>query len=164
MDRKSGQAIADTPGVIYVLFIVLAFPAMIYASLFYRATLVYFATRDSCYKAAKSPTFTQATANANSAFTNDMAHFNGVSGHEDLYIITQPTSGGSSSSCPPNALGAIDQNNNVYFIRAVTTAAVDPLFRIGSTWLGMDIPGLTNSYPLTISAQFYVENPTGLPN
>jgi hypothetical protein len=162
--NKIGSAIADAPGAIWCLFMALLFPAMCYASLFYRATLMYFATRDSCYKAAKSSTYSNAVSAGNAAFGTDVAAFTGMSGSIVFYIVTQPTNGAAAPNPSSTALGTVNQTNNIYFIKAVTTATIQPLFSVGPGWLGESIPGLTGPYPLTVTAEYYVENPTGLTN
>lgn len=165
IERTHGSALADAPGTIWALFIVLAFPAMCYASLFYRATFVYFATRDACYYAAKSATFTLAQGQANTRFTNDMATFNGISGTYTLYIVAQPIAGGSPTFfTSPLSQNQLDTTNNVYFMKVVTASTIQPLFSMGPSWLGMSIPGLTGPYNLTVVSQFYAENPSGLTN
>jgi hypothetical protein len=163
--RSNGSVIADTPGTIWALFIALVFPAMCYASLFYRATFVYFATRDASYYAAKSSTFTNAITNASTKFTTDMSAFNGVSGTYVLYIVAQPIAGGSPTFyTSPLGVGGLDTQNNVYFLKVVTSSTIQPLFSMGPSWLGMTIPGLTGPYQLTVVSQCYSENPTGLMN
>ncbi|PWT94306.1 MAG: hypothetical protein C5B53_13495 [Candidatus Melainabacteria bacterium] len=163
--RNHGSALADAPGTIWALFIMLAFPAMCYASLFYRATFVYFATRDASYYAAKSATFTLAQTNANTRFTTDMNTFNGISGTYTLYIVAQPIAGGTPTYyTAPLAPGTLDTTNNVYFLKVVTASTIQPLFNMGPSWLGMSIPGLTGPYNLTVVSQFFSENPTGLMN
>lgn len=164
--RKShGSVIADTPGTIWALFIALVFPAMCYASLFYRATFVYFATRDAAYYAAKSSTFTNGQTNASTKFTTDMNTFSGISGTYTLYIVAQPIAGGAPTLyTSPLGTGGLDTQNNVYFLKVVTTSTIQPLFTMGPSWLGLSIPGLTGPYHLTVVAQCYSENPTGLMN
>jgi hypothetical protein len=165
IQRNLGSALADAPGTIWVLFIILVFPAMCYASLFYRATFVYYATRDSAYYAAKSPTFTQASSNASTRFTTDMSAFNGISGTYTLYIVAQPIAGGSPTYyTAPIPQASFDPANNVYFLKVVTASTIQPLFSMGPDWLGMSIPGLTGPYNLTVVAQCFSENPTGLTN
>lgn len=158
-----GNFIAELGPVLWVLFIALAFPAMCYASLFYRASLLYFATRDACYKCAKSSNYTTGTTNGQQAFNNDKNSFSGISGTCTFYIVTQPLAGGTPAE-QTGVLSTIDQTNNVYFIKALTAGVIDPLFTIGPSFLGISIPGLNGPYNLNIVAQFYVENPNGLTN
>lgn len=160
---RKGSFVAELGPVLWVLFICLAFPAMCYASLFYRASLLYFATRDACYKCAKSSNFTTGVTNGQQAFTTDKNSFSGINGTCTLYIVTQPLAGGASAQ-QTGVLSVLDQTNNVYFIKAHTAGVIDPLFSVGPTFLGIQIPGLTGPYNLDIVAQFYVENPNGLTN
>jgi hypothetical protein len=155
-----GQAIAESGPVLWALLIGLMFPALCLASLFYRCVFVYFATRDSCYKAAKSSTFSNGQTNATTAFNNAMAAFNGISGTEQLFIIEQPLAGGAYNTY--SSAHTANTTLYVYFLQAQTTATIQPLFSMGPSWLGISVPGLTGPYNITVVCKFYVENPQGL--
>src|SRR5271155_4426034 len=96
--RKSrGYSLAEMPAGLMLLFIGIAFPMIILASIAYRSFLVFFATRDCCMKAAKQSTFTNAQATATAVFNTDMAAWNGISGTEQTNIVTKPLGGGANT-------------------------------------------------------------------
>jgi len=162
--RPFGQAISEAGPVFWLLFIGLAFPAMCFASVAYRSVWLYFATRDACYKAAKSPNWTLAVQNANTTFTADLLNIPGIiSPTETTDIIQQPLAGGDFTELV-GPLGTIDTDTYAYFMKTQATANVEPLFTMGPSWLGISIPGLTGPFPLQVVARFFVENPQGLLN
>jgi hypothetical protein len=161
--RKSrGYSFVETAFGLWLLFVGIAFPLIIMASITYRYVMFYFDCRNSCLKAAKAPSFTQAQATALSIFSQDQQAWNGVSGTETINILIKPLAGGAPTiSTTP--LASVDTNNNVYFIQAVCDGQISPLVQFGS-WMGLNIPGLTGPYPVTVVVEFYAENPDGLTN
>jgi len=147
---------------LWLLFVGIGFPMIIMASITYRYMMFYFDCRNSCLKAAKAPTFTQAEATAASVFSQDQAAWNGVTGTETINILIKPLAGGAPTvSTTP--LTTVDSDNNIYFIQAVCNGQINPLVSLGS-YMGLNIPGLTGPYPVQVVVEFYAENPDGLTN
>ncbi len=161
---KNGTILAEFPATMYLIFIGLFIPMMALAMIGYRVSMVYFAVRDACYQAAKSPTFTLAQTNAAATWAKDKAAFTGIdaTSTEIIYIITQPIIGGpenkTSSKLPLTP--APDPSVNAYFIRLIAQTSVEPFF--SGRWEGMKVPGLTAPIPVTMVYQCYVENTAGL--
>jgi hypothetical protein len=162
--NTKGSLLAEYPAVLWMLFIGIAIPMILIASCGYRALLFYFAVRDSCYKAAKAPSFSQAQTSATTTFNTEVAAWNGISGTESIFIVTKPLNGNpptiSNTKLPANT---VNTNLNIYFIREIGNGSIQPLVS-GGTYMGMTIPGLTGPFPLQIKYDTYVENPSGLMN
>jgi len=149
----------------YLVFFGLLVPLIGLATFGYRVAMIYFAVRDTCYKAAKSSTFTNAGLNAASVWTSDTSAWFGISAGstEQIFIVTQPIAGGAETvqavklAAPPNT------QVNMYFIRLIANCQIAPFFPLnGWTYQGLNIPGLTTSFPVTMKYQYYVENTSGL--
>jgi hypothetical protein len=168
--RKKGSILAEFPAAMYVIFFGMLLPLIGLTVIGYRVACVYFAVRDSCYKAAKSGTFgsllipNSAVYNANAAWTTDTAAWSGIATNstETIYIVTHPINGSAETvqavklAAPPNT------TLNMYFIRLTASAQIQPFF-YSSSWMGLGaVPGLNAPFPLTITYQYYAENPTGL--
>lgn len=157
---RTANVIAEAPITLWFLFIGLALPLLILATLTYRIVMLDFAARDSCSRAARADSYSEAREIARNTFTGDLAAFTGVKASEAIYVIVKPLDGSPPHDEPEGlALGAVDTINNVYLIKTVAKAEIAPLFTMGSTWMGTKVPGLTSSFPLTVSAQSYVEDP-----
>jgi hypothetical protein len=162
--RKNGSVIAEFPATLYLIFVGLLVPMMGLGMIGYRISMIYFAVRDACYQAAKSPTFSLAQTNAATAWTKDKAAWTGIdpTSTEIIYIITQPLPTGTEKktasklpvSPPP------DPAANAYFIRLIAQTSVEPFFY--GKWEGLKVPGLTAPVPLQMTYQCYVENTAGL--
>jgi hypothetical protein len=159
-----GGAAAELGPVLFFLFVGIGFPLLCYSTMLFRCVFAYYAARDSCYKAAKSSSYSTAVTNGGTALTTDLTNIPGVTaGTPTISIISQPLAGGNASSSNAH-LNSVDTNTFVYFIRESTAFTIQPLLPSNGTWRGMHIPGMTTAYPLTIHTQFYVENPQGLLN
>lgn len=164
-DRKGrkGYSIAELPAGMIFLFVGVAIPLLVLSSITYRALFLYFACRDSCIRAAKAPTFTEAQTRASASFTRSVAGFNEISGTQNLRIVIKPLSGGALSVVTgPLAAGSVNTTNNVYFIRELVNGTVAPLVSMNGKYLGLNIPGLTASFNLSLRYDALVENPDGL--
>ena len=151
------------PAGLWFLFVGFALPMICLASMLLRASFFYFAVRDTCYKAAKSQSFTQAQTNANAAWTADVAAWTGLSGTQTTQIVVQSlsTNNQTTSTVP---LATVDTQNNLYFIKIIGTGTISPLVAMTAPPFGLNIPGLTAPYNLTMIDQKYAENPNGLTN
>jgi hypothetical protein len=162
--NSKGSLLAEYPAVLWMLFIGIAIPMILIASCAYRGLLFYFAVRDSCYKAAKAPSFSQAQASATTTFNIEVAGWHGISGTETIFIMTKPLNGNpptiSSTKLPANT---VNTNLNIYFIREIGNGSIQPLLSTGA-FMGLNIPGLSGPFPIQIKYDTYVENPSGLMN
>jgi hypothetical protein len=147
---------------LWFLFIGLAFPMLILASMTYRIVFLDFAVRDSCAAAARADSFSLGQESGDAVFKANLAHFSGIKASQKIEILIKPLNG-DTPVLEPDALplGSIDTVNNIYFIKAIAKAELAPLVTLNA-WPGTNIPGLTCPYPLTVSAQSYVEDPDTL--
>ncbi|MBA3859876.1 MAG: hypothetical protein C0507_23450 [Cyanobacteria bacterium PR.3.49] len=145
------------------LFVGVAIPMLILCSITYRATLLFFAVRDSCIRAAKAPTYTEAQTRANNSFTRSIAAFSEITGTQQIRILVKPVNGSAASVVNgPIAQAALNKTDNLYFIREVATGTVSPLIAMKGGYFGMSIPGLTTAFNVTFRYDALVENPDGL--
>lgn len=154
---------AEMPAGMILLFIGLGIPLIIMASVAYRAVLLHFGTRDCAIKGARQNTFTKAQTTATTTFSRDINAFTGISGTENLVVVVKPLAGGpSTAQAGPLPANSVDKSKFLYFLRATATGQVEPLTWCKNGWMGMNVPGLTGPFPLTITSEAYVENPDGL--
>jgi len=159
----SGSLLAEMPAGLYLLFVGIALPMLVMASMFTRTFLLYQATIDSCTKSARAASYTEAQAKATSVFNDNAAAWSGVSGTPTFAILVKPLNGGATQvKTAPLPDGSVQISQNVYLARVVVQGQVEPLVPIGNTWQGMSIPGLTKAYPLELNYVSYFENPSGL--
>jgi hypothetical protein len=161
---RSAYSMAELPVALWFILIGMLFPLLIMTSMGYRASILYFAGDSACKKAAKAPSFTEAGVRANAALKANLASFSGLSKvTPTLFIIVKPLSGGSAAKFSGKlAEGTVDTSKNIYFLLMQVDADIDPIVRFDKQWMGMAIPGLTDSYSLRINHESYVENPNGL--
>jgi len=161
----NGNLLAEMPAGLYLLFIGIGLPMLVMASMFTRSFLLYQATIDSCKKAARAASFTEAKTKATDVFNQNAAAWSGVSGTPTFSVLVKPIGPGSTEvKTAPLPNGSIQVSQKVYLARVVVAGQVEPLIRIGNTWQGMSIPGLTQPYPLEVNYVSYFENPSGLVN
>ncbi len=159
---RTGYSLAELPAGMIFLFVGVAIPLICLASVTYRASLLYFACRNSCIKAAKAPTWTEAVSRAATTFNQSVSAFTEISGTHQIRILIKPVSGATPSTVSgPLARNSISTSNNLYFIRETVNGTVSPLFGMGS-YLGLQIPGLTSAFRLRLRYDALVENADGL--
>lgn len=160
--RGRGYSLAEMPAGLILLFIGLFIPFVIMISITYRVSILWFATRDSCIKAAKAATFTDAQSRALSNFARNIAGFPYISGTPTVEIMSKPVAGGPPVfSSTKLAVGSVNTSDNLYFIRETVNGTISPLVTMGS-YFGTQIPGLTGPLNVTTRCEGYVENPNGL--
>ena len=162
--RCAGSAMAEMPFVIWILLVGLLFPLMIFGSLGYRASILYFAGDSAVRRAAKAPTFTDATTRAASVLTTNLTPFTGIAASTPkLSVLVKPIGGGSPTIYTSKlAPGSVDTSKNLYFVISTVDADLAPLVQFNGSWMGMSIPGLTGPFHLTFNQESYAENPSGL--
>lgn len=163
-ERQLGYSMAELPASLWLLLIGLAFPLIIMISMSYRACFLYFASDIAAKKAAKSPTYTDAVANAAISLKGALKDLTGITpGAPVCSILVRPLSGGSLTEYKSKlAAGAVDTSKNLYFVRTAVDADLDPLVHFDPKWLSMSVPGLTGPYHLRFNIDTYSENPSGL--
>jgi hypothetical protein len=145
-----------------------------FATLFFRGLFFFFAVRDSVNQAAKASSFTldsptaippvvSATTTAKTVFARDIVGWPGVSGTLGIIILIKPVPTGAATTSSTALAANSVTTSNMYFIRGTGTGSIQPLFSVGQ-FMGLNVPGLTGPYPLTILVDAYVENPNGLTN
>ncbi len=145
------------------LFVGIAIPLLIMSSISYRAVLLYFACRDSCIRAAKAPTFSEAQTRATTFFNRNIAGFTEITGTQQIRIVIKPLNGSATTvTTGPLAANSINTSNNIYLIRQLVDGTVAPLIAMGGGYFGMNIPGLTSRFGLALRYDALVENPDGL--
>jgi hypothetical protein len=162
--RHSGTTMAELPVVLWVLFVFLLFPLLIFASIGYRASILFFSADSASKKAAKSPTYTDATTRAAAVLTVSLAPFTGIAASAPVIsVMVKPIAGGAPTIYTTKlAPGSIDTSKNLYFVMSKVDADLAPLVQFSGGWMGMNIPGLTGPFHLTVNTQAYAENPSGL--
>jgi hypothetical protein len=173
---SKGQSLVELPAGMLLLLVAFAFPLMALASFSYRASLLYFATRDTCAKAAKAQSFTLANTAASASWSNDLGAWTGMTGTESLLVVACPTPTGLAAGktqqtfSTPAAVNTFmtatgyNSNNYIYLMNLTAQTSLNPLLPVGSSWMGFSIPGLNAPYSLTSGYQTYIENPTGMKN
>ncbi len=163
---SKGYAMAEMPAAMWLLFVGFLIPLVIFVSLGYRATILYFASDSAARKAAKAPTFTDANTRVSSALTTNLANFTGISAAApSLSVLAKPLSGGAPVITKGKlSAGSVDTSKNLYFVITTVDADLDPLVAVKPTWMSLSVPGLTGPYHLQLSLESYSENPNGLTN
>lgn len=159
----TGNSLAELPAGMIFLFVGIAIPLLILSSISYRALLLYFACRDSCVRASKAPTYSEAQTRATNFFNRNISGFTEISGTQTIRIVIKPLSGASATVVNgPLAAGTVNTTNNIYLIRELVNGTVSPLFAMRGRYFGLNIPGLTSTFNLALRYDSLVENPDGL--
>lgn len=175
--RKSkGQVLVEFPIALWLGFIVFALPLTALATFTYRACSVYFAVRDTCKRAARADTYTDAKAIAATTWAKDISAWTGISGTENITILAQSTGlafdNGTQLLPTPAAVKAFMQadayhatyaaNSYSFLMVLNATTTLDPLLPCNSAWFGLSVPGLNAPFTLTTNYQTVVENRVGM--
>ena len=148
---------------LYLVFVGIGLPMLIMASLFTRTFFLYQATTDSCRKAACASTFSDAQKTATHDFNRKKAIWKGISGAPSFSVLVKPLGPGPIKvKAAPLPEGSVQKSENVYLARVIVNGQVEPLISLNAGWQGMNIPFLTQPYPLTFSHVARFENPSGL--
>jgi hypothetical protein len=168
--RRPGQVLAEMPVMLICLIFGFTIPLIVFATLGYRAILLWVSTRAACQAAAKCTTFSNAQSIA-TATLNSQVNKNGniAINTQTLYIVTQSinianTGPTFTTSTTPLATGSVDITANTYFLRYSVNGTIQPLFP-DTAYLGTNpggVPGLTKGITLSIASENYFESPNGL--
>ncbi len=164
--RGTGQVLAELPVMLIVLLFGFTIPLIVFATLGYRAVLLWSATRAACQVAAKNSNYTSASSAATAALaTQTNANTNIVINSSTVYTVVEPVNSSGTFFAYPRALASgdtgypISSTNYVYFVRLSVTGTIQPLFQ--DSILISGVPGLTAGIPLTIASENFLESPNG---
>lgn len=161
-----GYSMAEMPAALWLLFVGFLIPLVVFVSLGYRATILYFASDSAARKAAKAPTYTDASSRVTTALSTNLANFAGISAAApSISVLAKPLSGGAPVVTKGKlSAGSVDTSKNLYFVITTVDADLDPLVAVKPTWMSLSVPGLTGPYHLQLNLESYSENPNGLTN
>lgn len=162
--RKRGYSMAELPAGLLLLVVGILIPMIVLASISYRISILWFATRDAALRAAKAQTFTQGQTNANARFATNVAAFSEISGTLQVRVMRKNLNNNSIRQVlnGPINQGQLDTTNFIYFIRTDCNGDVAPLVAQTGKYFGLSIPGLTSRMNVRFFYEAYVENPNGL--
>jgi len=163
-----GGVLLDFPIGMFLLFVGFFFPMLGLVTWGYRTLFVYYATRDACSAAARSPNFSSALANANQTWKKDLDTWGQMeeSGGHQVSIVERSVADGTENIYL-SRLTSYDTESNVYLIRFVATTRIAPLIaslKGGATWLNLRLPGFTEPFEFQTVHEEYVEDPDTLTN
>lgn len=165
--NQKGNYIAETPGVIWAVLVVLCFPMIDYCSLGIRSALVFSAANQATLTASKARSYEVGTADAPPAqqLAKDTAklccdpwqgiHF--VSATTQILQTNIDTQNQTRQTGkllnPPNTA------DNTFQIEVTVTATVDPFINVP---FFANIPGISAPYTMVVTQRNYFENSQGL--
>lgn len=166
--RKSrGSFIAELPLVLWIFFMVIAFPLLNLSAAFLRVTFLYCGIHMASWSAARAGTFLapidgkpSAIGEAHTKLAQVKAAFNGidVQNIKTEILETNVTTLATASYNAPLAKSA-DQSKNSYQIQVTADCSGAPFFPMP---LPVPIAGISKPLTFTLSARQYCENPQGL--
>jgi hypothetical protein len=188
MRRKKGSITAEFAATLYVLFLLIVFPMINYATLAVNAFFLWFAANQAVMAASKAKTYYQtvyvpinppntafygAFSTAQTRAAQIRNAFPGISWttnsrNPNVEIVLEPINPSSGlttqiysygAGTAPLGLGkAPDTASYVVSCRVVIAGYVNPLIPV--PWF--NIPGLSGPMPLTVASQAQYENVSGL--
>ena len=170
---NKGTTIAESPMILMVLFIFMAFPLINLGAIGLRSYFVIASCREAAHRASKSLTYEQAApvqlGNNTPAITvaeqtvqRYINSFNGVkvqSVRSGIVTVNNTTGNKTGPVYAPLASG--NTYGNVYYLEVELQAEAQPLITYNGGLLG-DIPGLTRPLTIQTHAREVFENPKGL--
>jgi hypothetical protein len=168
--NAAGNAIAEVPAVLFILFVVFMVPFIDLATVGLRSTFLFAATHFATIEAARARTFQNsvtpqqpsAMALASQQANLTAASFTGVQVSKittSILITDVNTLQQTRVSTPLSQ--APDSTSNTYQIEVKINGMVKPLVEYNCGLFG-NIPGFTAPMPLTFIDRQYCENPQGL--
>lgn len=169
LNRKRANALAELPGVLWILLLVFTFPMLDLATITMRYGILVTASHDAVIQGARSKTFSQnpssselsAVNAADQNVRNFLRNFNGITIQQisTNILITNLTTNQISRQSTVLRSPA-DTSSNLYQIETTVTSDVYPILTLSNPTLR--IPGLTAPMRLVTSSRTYCENPQGL--
>lgn len=169
MRSKRGSTAAEFPLIMWALFVLVLYPILDLTSCSIRSYAVYSATHNAALMAAKATTFrtsfppNESSIDAANTVVNRIAStWTGVrvATIRTFLVTTNVTSKAETITSSPLLIPP-NTAQNVYHIRVVVTADIDPLLTFNLPLFGT-VPGLTGPFRVTMQDQNFVENTQGL--
>jgi Flp pilus assembly protein TadG len=168
--RRMGSAMADTPAVLWVLFVLILFPLIDLAAVGMRYTFMLTSSREAAMAASRAKTFfadTSASDRSARNIANQVARatasrFNGltISAVNTSILETNLSTNSVNRYQTPLAAPA-DVDDYLYAYETTVVGTVEPLVRYRGPVFG-NIPGLTGPINVSITSQKMCENTQGL--
>jgi hypothetical protein len=169
--KSNGNAIADMPAVLWVLFVLILFPLINLATVGLRYTFMLTTSREAAMSASRASTFyADASASDKSARNSAVAMANSTAGRFNGLVVTNTTTNllvtdlstnNVTRYSTPIPASSIDTVNNLYSYEVTVTGTVMPLVRYRGPVFG-NISGLTGPMNVAITSQKMCENTQGL--
>jgi hypothetical protein len=169
--KSTGNAIADMPGVLWVLFVLVLYPLIDLATVGLRYTFMLTTSREAAMSASRASTFfadasasSKSARNSASAMANSTsARFNGlkVTGTTTNLLVTNLNTNTVTRYTTPIPANSIDTVDNLYSYEVTVNGTVMPLVCYVGPVFG-NIPGLTGPMTVAITSQKMCENTQGL--
>jgi hypothetical protein len=175
--RRAGTTIAEAPLALWIIILAMAFPLLILVMTSVRFGFFWNAARDACKQACQAQRFesmvpadgTSAVEIANTVASAAAASFSGISiVSTQVFIIRTDLTTGVDEKMPPNLKLTVpdappDPDKYYYAIQVELDGTIEPFINHpGLTQWGPPIPGLTTSFPVSVSSQQPFENIQGL--
>lgn len=168
--RKKGSSVAELPGVLWFLFVIILYPLIDLATVGMRYTFMLSTSREASMAASRAKTFYADTSStersainsANSMANNAAARFTGISLTSvttQLVVTNLATNAVTRYSTPLTTQPDID--NYLYSYEVTVRGNVWPLVPFKGPIFG-GIPGLTGPMTVAITSQKMCENTQGL--
>lgn len=172
MRRNSrGNAIADMPAVLWVLFVLILYPLIDLATVGMRYTFMLTASREAAMAASRAKTYfadasgtDKSARNAAAAAAAETAQrFTGlnITNTTTSILVTDLATNSVTRFNAPIPISSIDTANNLYAYEVTVTGQVRPLLVFNGPVFG-NIPGLTGPMNVAITSQKMCENTQGL--
>jgi hypothetical protein len=167
---NKGSFIAETPTILWVLFVLVVFPLVDMATVALRYTFVLTASREAAMAASRAKTYmanstmsdlSAANAAAAAAY-NAGSSFSGITITDvDTRILATNLATQSTTRRETVLTAPADTDNFLYAYETTVTADVQPLVTLGTNVFGR-VPGLTAPITVAVTSQKICENTQGL--
>lgn len=169
--NRAGNAIADMPAVLWVLFVLILYPLLDLATVGMRYTFFLTTSREAAMAASRAKTFfadlsgtDKSARNAASSTANVTAsRFSGltVTSTTTSLLVTNLATNAVTRYTTPIATTSIDTASNLYSYEVTVAGMVAPLITFNIPVIS-NIPGLTAPMNVSITSQKMCENTQGL--
>lgn len=169
--RCDGNELAEFGPTLFIVFVMLLFPAIAIGTVALRFTTFAYAAKLAASAGSKCSTFMTdanppkdcSAVNVANAVANQT--INGIGGitltKVECNIVTSPLSGGALLRQNVPLVNAADTNTSSYDFEVVLKGQVSPLIINSQGWI-FNIPGLSAPITTSVSADVVIENTQGL--
>ncbi|MBX3073756.1 hypothetical protein KF913_07510 [Candidatus Obscuribacterales bacterium] len=167
--RAHGNAIAEMPGVLMVLFFMFVFPIINLGTTGLRWAMLAEAARDGAHAAATSYTFQtgstgkpSAVAAAPVAVNQFVSKYSGITVNNiDVDILATDINTQAVSRFENKLTTPANTQQYIYAMETTVTGSLEPLITYNAPFI-LSVPGLTGPWTTTITAREFAESPQGL--